>query len=510
MDSILGKCRPQVLLYGDSNRDGKVDDADLAGRNQWSWQGPGAFFLANLDDDDRDGVADCADTRVNGTEDAADLAPLKVRLDPAMLAEGNRVTLQSSVPGLNIFQRDQGDWVQVQGLLKNPSADMDLAVEGGAFAHKDWNGRVELSLEVSDSEGRRLGGDRMQMRVAPLMLLPNSAKTRQLYVSAGHPNYENARFREQLAEASGQAGVELITHQTSSWKEMWMQDTMEVGYTQLPGKAPQHVVLGGLRQADSFGPTLLGPERGFLQVGEYRGIQDGVDDWADWMGNLEVTPPLPDYPLGRVFYGKNTDTGTTLHPELVSFLEAQEVQAPFWVDTGFLTIKHVDEIASFIPGPDGQPRMLFADTRSAAQLAPDSDGPSNAVNQQRLDKILTGGSYPSGDSSPGLLTQLGLDEEQVVRLPVSYQEGHNIWSNPVNSVYLNGTVLTGDRHVPPAVAQEIQTRLLAAGAEQVRFVDDQRYQDNYGNVHCATNTLKEPVIRDFSDAVSRKSPEAGV
>ncbi len=46
------------------------------------------------------------------------------------------------------------------------------------------------------------------------------------------------------------------------------------------------MVLGGLRQADSFGPRLLGPERGFIQVGEYRGIQDGVDDWADWFGNL--------------------------------------------------------------------------------------------------------------------------------------------------------------------------------------------------------------------------------
>jgi len=497
MDSIRSHGRPQVLLYGDSNRDGKVDASDVAGRNQWSWRGPGAFFLANLDDDDGDGVADCADGRVNGTEDVADLAPLKVQLEPALLAEGNVIQVHSSVPGLRLFQRDQEGWSVVQGPLKNPSAEMDLAVEGTAFADKNWNGRVELTLEVSDAAGRNLGSDRMQMRVAPLMLLPNSAQTRQLYVSAGHPNYENSRFRQQLAEASRQAGVELITHQTSSWKEMWMQDTMEVGYTQLPGRAPQHVVLGGLRQADSFGPTLLGPQCGFLQVGEYRGIEDGVDDWADWMGNLEVTPPLPAYPLGRVYYGKNTDTGTTLHPDLVAFLEAQEIQAPFWVDTGFLTIKHVDEIANFIPGRDGRPRMLFADTRSAAELAPESDGPSNAANQQRLDKILHGGSYPSGDFSPGLLAQLGIQEEQVVRLPVSYQDGHNIWSNPVNSLYLNGTVLTGDGHVPPAVAQEIEARLLAAGSDRVALVDDRVYQDRYGNVHCATNTLKEPVVSDF-------------
>ena len=488
MDSIRST-RP-VLIFGDSNRDGKVDEADLEGRDQWSWDGPGAFFLPNLDDDDGDGIADGLDLRINGPEDAKDLARLKVRLAPEML--GHEVRVSSSEPGVRLFQRDGEDWRLVEGPLQNPSAEMELGVEGTAFADKNWNGRVEIGLQVRDAQGQQLGEDRTQMRVTPLLLSPSSAPTRELYVSAGHPNYENTRFREQLAEACQDTGVKLVTHQTASWKEMWMQDTMEVGYTQLPGGTPQHVVLGGLRQADSFGPSLLGADRGFVQKGEYRGIDDGVDDWADWMGNLECSPPLPGYPQGRIFYGKNTDTGTTLHPELVAFLEAQEVQKPFWVDTSFLTIKHVDEIASFVPGPDGRPRMLFADTRSAVELAPESDGPSNQANQERLDKMLHGGSYASGESSRGLLAELNLSEDQVVKLPISYEGGHNIWSNPVNSVYLNGKVLTGDRHVPPAVARDIESKLLAAGAEEVRFVDDERYQDNYGNVHCATNTLREP------------------
>lgn len=492
---------PQVLIFGDSNRDGKVDEADIAQRDSWSWQGPGAFFLANVDDDNRDGVPDCVDLSINGSRDEADLAPLRVRLDPAIIQAGHQVQVTANVAGVRLYERSPEGWSLVEGPLKNLAPEMDLAVEGSAFANKDWNGRARLEVQVQGPQGETLARDQAQMRVAPLILLPNTAPTRELYVSSGHPNYENTQFRQQLAEASQQAGVHLVTHQTASWKEMWMQDTMEVGYTQLPGRAPQHVVLGGLRQADSFGPSLLGPERGFIQVGEFRGIEDGVDDWADWLGNLETTPPLPDYPLGRIFYGKNTDTGTTLHPELVSFLEAQEVQAPFWMDTGFLTIKHVDEIINFLPGTDGQPRMLLADTRSASQLAPESDGPSNARVQQRLDKILHGGSYASGDSTPGLLAQLGISPEQVVKLPVSYDGGHNIWSNPVNSIYLNGLAVTGDHHVPPAVAEEIQSQLLAAGAQEVRFVDDNRYQDNYGNVHCATNTLKEPVVADFSKSL---------
>lgn len=85
-DSIRGS-RP-VLIYGDSNRDGRVDEADIEGRDRWSWEGPGAFFSANLDDDDGDGLADCADVKINGAKDEADLARLQVRLQPAMLGEG--------------------------------------------------------------------------------------------------------------------------------------------------------------------------------------------------------------------------------------------------------------------------------------------------------------------------------------------------------------------------------------------------------------------------------------
>jgi protein-arginine deiminase len=362
---------------------------------------------------------------------------------------------------------------------------------------------VEVQAELLGPDGLAQQRDKALWRVAPFLLLPNSARTRTLYVAKGHPRYENLAFREGLGTACAQAGVQLVTHTTRSWKEMWMQDTMEMGYTQLPGHPPMHVVLGGLRGADSFGPRLLGPGTGFVQVGENRGIADGVDDWADWMGNLEVTPPLPGHPLGRVFYGRNTDTGVGLHPEVVAFLEAQHVQAPFWLDTGFLTIKHVDEIASFLPGHDGRPRLLLADTRRAVALVPQEAGPSNERNQGRLDRVLGGGSYADGSRTRGLRAELGLSEAQIVRLPVSYEGGHNVWSNPVNSVWLNGEVVTGGHRVPPKVAADIAASLRAAGARAVRFVDDAPYQDNLGNVHCATNTRKAPVVEDFARVLPR-------
>jgi protein-arginine deiminase len=479
-----------------------VTEKDFDGRQTWSWSGSGAFTLANLDDDDGDGRADAADELVNGSADEADLAPLRVRLDATVLqrAKAANVSIEptASAGKVRLFQRTTGGWRVVRGPLEELGPELVLGIESTVFASKDWDGFVTLKLEVRDADGKAIGKDAIQMRVAPFLVLPNSARTRTLYVSTGHPNYENAAFRRGLQAAATATDVQLVTFTTSSWKEMWMQDTMEIGYTHLPGRDPLNIVLGGLRGADSFGPRLLGPGMGFIQVGANRGISNGVDDWADWMGNLEVTPPVPGYPLGRVYYGRNTDTGVTMHPDVVKFLEAQKLQSPFWIDTGFLTIKHVDEIATFLPGPDGRPRLLIADTRRAEALVPAEAGPSNRRNQARLDKVLNGGDYADGASSRGLLAELGLSESQVVRMPVSYEGGHNVWSNPINSIFLNGVVVTGQHRVPANVAADIKQQMLAAGAKDVRFVDDNRYQDNQGNVHCATNTRKLPIVADFS------------
>ncbi|MEB3330161.1 MAG: protein-arginine deiminase family protein [Candidatus Sericytochromatia bacterium] len=490
-----------VTVCGDTNRDGTITASDREGRGRWRWRTGGAFCLANVDDDDRDGRADAADEAVNGADDARDLAPVRVVLPASARGARLRLTVRTSspeAPPVRLFEQAPGGWRVAPSLRPVEALELSLGLEAAGFANGTWDGLVEVLAEVLDPEGRVRERDLARWRVAPFLLLPNTARTRTVYVSTGHPRYENLAFRAGLGEACAQAGAQLVTHTTRSWKEMWMQDTMELGYTQLPGQPPMHVVLGGLRGADSFGPRLLGPGTGFVQVGANRGIADGVDDWADWMGNLEVSPPVPGYPLGRVFYGRNTDTGVGLHPEVVAFLEAQQVQAPFWLDTGFLTIKHVDEIASFLPGPDGRPRLLLADTRRAIALIPREAGPSNSRNQARLDRVLAGGTYPDGSRSRGLRAELGLADDQIVRLPVSYEGGHNVWSNPVNSVWLNGTVVTGHHRVPGAVAADIASQLRAAGARSVSFIDDAPYQDNSGNVHCATNTRRAPLVGDFA------------
>src|SRR3954468_8398892 len=70
---------PTSALLADSNRDGVVNEKDVANKASWS-AGAGALFLANVDDDDSDGNVDASDEVVNGPDDEKDLA--RVLLSP--------------------------------------------------------------------------------------------------------------------------------------------------------------------------------------------------------------------------------------------------------------------------------------------------------------------------------------------------------------------------------------------------------------------------------------------
>jgi 6,7-dimethyl-8-ribityllumazine synthase len=106
----------------------------------------------------------------------------------------------------------------------------------------------------------------------------------------------------------------------------------------------------------------------------------------------------------------------------------------------------------------------------------------------------------------GLLGLLGLERERVIRLPGAFDvpaEGlladgsvtnaSSVWSNPVNALVINGTVICGDAAMPDRVREVCRERFLAAGADRVEFIDDSVYQKNHGNVHCATNARRQDV-----------------
>ena len=475
-------------------------------------------LLANRDDDDRDGVADADDDRVNGPADGDDLAVVRLAAPPGT----RRLRIAADDAPLRFFARDGGGWRHLgrgAGELDVPAAAageaIDLGIEAIAWAGlpAEWTGRamIRVAFEGSDAAPRELA-----VRVAPVVLLPATAPVAEVYVATGR--YDNAGFIAALEGLLEPLAVPLRTHAARDWKEMWMQDTMEIGIATTP-RASMHVVLAGLRNADSFPPTLLGPDVAVVAAATFRPLGGG-DAWADWYGNLEASVPTAAHPQGRVIHGRNRLTGTGFHPDAVRFLAAQGAQPPVWIDTSWLLIKHVDEIVSFLPGTDGGGVILVPDPDLGMRLlGDDPDLPQPVADRRReanqriareLEALLGGGAEPpragshDGAGPVGLLGLLGLDASRVVRLPVAFDvpaEGllpdggvtnaSSLWSNPVNALVVNGTVICGSAGMPAAVRDACRERFLAAGAERVEFIDDGVYQKNHGNVHCATNARRE-------------------
>jgi hypothetical protein len=67
-------------------------------------------------------------------------------------------------------------------------------------------------------------------------------------------------------------------------------------------------------------------------------------------GNLQLGPPTPDMPYGRIFIGNDVlGREGLVDPELLNFLDKQRVQPLTQIDTSWLAVAHVDEILSFVP-----------------------------------------------------------------------------------------------------------------------------------------------------------------
>ncbi|MFM7185362.1 MAG: protein-arginine deiminase family protein [Planctomycetota bacterium] len=476
--------------------------------------------LANRDDDDHDGLPDADDDRVNGAADARDLGTLVIPLP----AGTTRVRLSAGDLPLRFYRPEGGSWRH----LGRGTAEVDVAagVADDLVVHVEglqWTGMPPGAAGAGVVRVERIAGSgaaeplEIPVRIAPVRLLPSTAPVKEAYIATGR--YDNAAFLEAFRGLLEPLGVPLREHATRDWREMWMQDTMEVGVAAAEGSA-MSVVLAGLRGADTFPPTLLGPDVAVAEVAGPRTLAGG-DAWADWYGNLEVSPPTAAHPAGRVIHGRNPLTGCTFHPDVVAFLTAQRTQPPVWIDTSWLLIKHVDEIVAFLPGRDGQTVILVPDPEEGLRLAAEAHAAEpvtehlREANQRiarRIAGMLSGAGNAglagssSGDEAAaagGLLALLGLDESRVVRLPVVFEvpaEGlladggvtnaASLWSNPVNALFVNGVVICGAAGMPEAVRETCRERFLAAGADRVEFIDDGVYQKNHGNVHCATNARR--------------------
>jgi protein-arginine deiminase len=480
-----------LAVLTDTNRDGVVDDNDSAGLTDWSWKGLGAFLVANVDDDDRKGRVDASDQVVNGPNDEKDLAPIIIKLAPDIMAKTTAVaaSVNTGTAQTHLFENTTGGWKLVSGSLSELASEIQLGIEAVKFADTVWDGFVTVTVDVLGPKQASIASQQVRMRVAPWIMLPNSAKTRVLYISS-----QTSRLRTDVGKVLAAAGLPDAQASSPPGQDIWFQDTMEIGYTQLPGRPAMYVAMNGQRPnaSDNLAITLLGQDFGFISIGTPRQPADAEDYFIDWMSNLDVTHPVPGYPLGRIYYGSSDRT--TFQPSIVEFLEAQEVQAPFSLDVNWLLLQQVDEIMTFVPDQNGKAKMLIVSPAAASAVMGSGFDAGNQRIQGYIDDDITLAK-----------AQLGLSDDDIVRFPAFFSGGGTeyatLWANPVNAVYLDGTLMIGATNTPAAVKVDIESKLGAIGI-RAAWVDDSEYDPYGGNVHSATNTARLPLCASFTDCLT--------
>jgi len=532
-----------VGMFPDLSADGTVNELDVAGSVSPT-KGtlpPKPVVLVNNDSDARSGEPDWSDDLINGEADLEDLT--LVLVDPVMnIPDDALITLKANpeaLPHVRVFKAASadagpGDYVNVPLNDRGHITPADLAagfvlrVEAKSFAQRGWDGSISLTLEATKGDKEKvvaIGG--VELKASPWIMLSGLAPARQFFVRE-YPG-RNDTLLAQLRQIIPTANSKLVVvpeESISGYRpnHIWMQDVMEIGYTETVGRR-MNVVLKAHRNKslDAYPKEgLLGPDFGWFEIGQYRpefGVGDGGDSWLDWYGNLEATPPLPNYPLGRVYYGVSGNN--SLNPEIVDMINAQGVQGPaLGLDVGWLMIRHVDEMILFLPtGKADRPYKLaypsfveFEKTMKAAQAAGAGESKvfdrfhdywkqTYTVNSLLANEELMQHNRQLEETriKPMLKVALegfGLTEADLLPIPALHaKDGGAICPNMVNAALVNGHLIVSDPNGPiingKDPLQERLRELLADLPVTIHFVDDRQYHKWSGNSHCATNATRD-------------------
>lgn len=433
-------------------------------------------------------------------------------------AKANESQISFSVDGKAAVAVSQnGKWKVLEGsgpwkIQTSTTKETQLSIKALQFAGAKWNGELTIKI-VSGSDS-----DKQLLKVEPWLMLPTSLPVQTVFVrktGMANPSFgageKNKKFRTELIKILNEMGIKTVVAEHTGngglWQEDWMQDTMEVGATgDLSRAGVSHFVMKAMRgssngkDVDRYVESQEVIDQNLIPFGFVKGapdVQAGAGDWSDWLGNLEVTTPLPNYPFGRVLYGSR------MHERVKAFLKAQKLQAPaveFNVD--WLDIGHIDEALSIVefqgnayaivPSPDEAMKILKANTSEKSHINIDV-----SYNNARQNDITT-------KIENVVIKELGIPKERIIRMPALYNNSAKATSqlpNPVNSLYLgNGHVIVPKQHLPykpfvfASIAKQIETNFAKVGLK-VHFLDDEPYHVAHGNIHCATNVIRKSFVQ---------------
>ncbi|MEG4251273.1 protein-arginine deiminase family protein [Microcoleus sp. Pol10D4] len=512
---------PNFFFAGDTNRDGQINEQDEAGKEQWSLS-KGALILFNDRNNDRGKIPTWKQTKVMVPRRAAMLSQVNLTLSENFKTSQLFITADSMAsPHISVFQKTGEGWQPVDISGAKPlvfSTNIVLGVEAKQFADRNWNGTVNLKA-TAQNNGQEIASTTIQMGVSPWMIAPNTAPVTEVQVS--DRGSVNSEFISQLKQAVEPTGAKVKILQGD---RTWMQDTQKNGYVQLPEESEIrqfNVALKSNSEPEKNPPIKSTQDRDLkvVKIGNPRSL-DPVSQWSDGYGNLQVTPPIPGHPMGRVYYGNSGNS--SFNPEVLDFIQAQRIQGPpVDIDTSWLLTRQVDEIINFIPTQTpGQYVMAIASPEAGVKLLEELEG--RGYGDVQINRGLSTETTVSAALKNRALIQHNLylqnqklnpiierlkrefllGDDQIIQVPVMFgYSGYAWWPNMVNSVPVNGKLLVSNPRGPMIegvdYTQERLRQLLLPAGVSVSFLDDRYYQELKGNVQSATNTVRKPEERPF-------------
>jgi len=534
----------RISLDVDADRDGVVEQ-DSPHKAHWKW-GPSGFGAILLVNNDRDMAnranwrRDRLDERVGGPLDVEDLSPWVVRkAGPQVLPPGCELRLQvtdAASQRIRIFNRAAEGGRQLigpgvpQATLPDVREEIQLGAEGLQYPDRDFSGLVTIDLVLARNE-EQLHDDRVVFRVAPWIMTPNTLDPVKAYVCR-LADGSNVEMIERLRSVAQNAGAEVVEAAPQLNRgDRWMQDEIEIGYSQSPAKQFP-VVLDSPRDRglDAFPEeALLGPDFGYVA----RTATDTQPNSLDSFGNLEVSPPVTvngvDYPLGRILFGGALPTvtaGRRIMHVVRDFLYGQQVQPPIELYSDWLVVGHVDEFLCFVPAPTAKGfKLLLASPEACYRLLQQLEAAGHGAAVLFEGRTRSG--VPADVQVSSLLrdprlaahnrryqsyidwnravlrSELGLDERDVIDIPALFQPEDNAGrAGAYFPDMVNMIVLGKHAGIPqpfgPKVDGKCQfeayvERALETAGITCHFIDDwYSYHLLLGEVHCGTNTLRRP------------------
>jgi protein-arginine deiminase len=546
--AVLSLTCVYISLDVDADRDGKVE-SNNPNKANWTFgkQGHGAVLLVNNDIDSElisprnpTVAGDRGDRIINGPLDLDDMSPMIIEIEgPATIPNEFRLFIQLTDLAANrirIFQlKSEITGTPVIG-PDTPQAEVSyragktrFVAEGLSYPDRGFTGLVSVSL-VLLREALPLATDTVVFRVAPWLMTPNVLIPETVYVCRLEDG-SNEKFLSDLKGLVADAGVNLVVCEPSINRgDRWMQDEIEIGYSQSPTKVIP-VVLDSPRnrELDIFPEEqLIGSDFGYVTR------QEGRASSLDSFGNLEVSPPVESngqkFPFGRIITGSALPTvgaGRRVMQVVKDFLYAQQLQAPIELFTDWLDVGHVDEFMTFVPTASSSKgfKLLLASPRvcykllgqldnsgsGSAQLfsgrelpwSEDAIGQYTTVSSLLMNREirLANDLYQSYiDYNKGMLKdKLGLIEEDIIELPLLYfglARCSALFSNVVNMIVVGKHLGIGKPYGPVIggicqFEQYIKSVLEPLGLI-CHFLDDwNAYFLGLGGVHCGTNTRRK-------------------